>query len=226
MMMANRKFFILVLVMVAPLSGCRTTQPAPPTLVLPPPNLKPEGIYHKVNKKETIWRIAKAYNVTIDEIVRSNNIPNIAEIEVNQLVFIPGADAVKEIYIDDEETKDDFVWPLRGQVIHYFHQKRKDGIASPGIDIKAQRGEVVRAARSGKVVLADYIPGQAYTVVIDHQDGFYSVYAKNAEVLVKLGDYVFKHDPIARVGEHDRLAYLHFQIRKNDKGDNPLYYLP
>lgn len=226
MRISNRKIFFLVLFLMAPLSGCRTTRPAPPTLVLPPPSLKPEGIYHKVQKKETIWRIAKAYDVTIDDIVRSNNIPDIAEIEVNQLVFIPGADEVKAIHIDDAETKDDFVWPLQGKVIHYFRQKLKDGVVSPGIDIKAQRGELVRAARSGKVVLADYVPGQAYTVVIDHQDGYYSVYAKNAKIMVELGDYVFKHDPIARVGEHDRLAYLHFQIRKKDKGDNPLYYLP
>lgn len=217
---------LILLAAAAFLSGCVTTRPEPPALVLPPPTIKPDGIYHKVQKRETIWRIATAYDVTIDEIVRYNNIPNIAKIEVNQLVFIPGADEVKEIYIDDEKTKDEFIWPLQGKVIHYFQQKLKDGVVSPGIDIKTQRGELVRAARSGKVVLADYVPGQAYTVVIDHQDGFYTVYAKNAQLMVKLGDYVFKHDPIARVGEHDRLAYLHFQIRKKDKGDNPLYYLP
>ncbi len=226
MIIVNRKFFAVALTVLLPLAGCASARPVPPTLVLPPPSIKPEGIYHKVNKGETIWRIATAYDVTIDDIVRSNNIPNIAKIEVNQLVFIPGASQVKNIYIDDADNKDEFVWPLKGKVIHYFRQKLKDGAVSPGIDIEAQRGEVVRAARSGKVVLADYVPGQAYTVVLDHQDGFYSVYAKNAKVMVKLGDYVFKHDPIARVGEHDRLAYLHFQIRKKDKGDNPLYYLP
>lgn len=222
------KHMIMLCCCLVALSGCVSTQPlAPsPTLVLPPANIKPEGIYHKVQKRETIWRIAKAYDVTIADIVRYNNIPNIGKIEVNQLVFIPEATELKSIYIDDEETKDDFVWPLRGKVIRFFRQRLKDGAVSPGIDIRAQRGETVRAARSGKVVLADYVPGQAYTIVIDHQDGFYSVYSKNARMMVKLGDYVFKHDPIARVGEHDRLAYLHFQIRKKDKGDNPLYYLP
>ena len=217
---------LVVTVLIVPLYGCETARQFPPSVVLPPPKPKPAGIYHKVNKHETIWRIAKAYDVTIDDIVRSNNIPNIAKIEVNQLVFIPRAREIKEIHIDDDQTKDDFIWPLKGKVLHYFRQKRKDGIASPGIDIRGQRGEVVRAARSGKVILADYVPGQAYTVVLDHQDGFYSVYAKNAKITVGLGDYVFKHDPIARVGEHNRLAYLHFQIRKKDKGDNPLYYLP
>jgi len=49
------------------------------------------GVYHKVKKDETLWRIAKAYHVTVSEIERANNIPKAAQIENNQLVFIPGA---------------------------------------------------------------------------------------------------------------------------------------
>ena len=61
------------------------------------PGTTQRGIYHKVQKGETFWRIAKAYQVDIDDIVRSNNIPNVARIEENQLIFIPRAERVVPI---------------------------------------------------------------------------------------------------------------------------------
>lgn len=186
---------------------------------------KQNGVYHKVSKKETIWKIAKTYDVTISEIVESNNIPDMAKIEVDQLVFIPGAVKVRDVVPGNEGKKEDFAWPIKGKIIGYFNQ-RNNQILSRGIDIKASRGDIVKASRSGKVVFADYLPGQSFMVIIDHQDGYYTVYSKNAKLLVKYGDHVNKSDSIAHVGEQDQLAYLHFQIRKNNKADNPLYYLP
>lgn len=194
------------------------------SLTLPP---KPKGVYHKVTKKETLWRIAKTYNKSIKEIIESNNIPNVAQIEVNQLVFIPGATEVKKVQFNNATSADNgnFVWPLKGKILTHFHAKREGGV-SRGIDIKARQGDIVKASRSGEVVFADYLPGQGHMIILDHADGFYTVYSRNAELLVGLGDRVNKNQPIAHVGQLDRLAYLHFQIRKNDKEDNPLYYLP
>ncbi|MGE0269078.1 MAG: peptidoglycan DD-metalloendopeptidase family protein [Candidatus Omnitrophota bacterium] len=207
--------------------GCVSMETVPEYAVnvkeIEPP--KSNGIYHKVSKKETIWKIAKAYDVTISEIIESNNIPDMAKIEVDQLVFIPGAVKTREVLFSHEGKKEDFAWPIKGKIIGYFNQ-RNTQILSHGVDIKAARGDIVKASRSGKVVFADYLPGQSYMVIIDHQDGFYTVYSKNAKLLVKYGDHVNKSDSIAHVGEQDQLAYLHFEIRKNNKADNPLYYLP
>lgn len=218
---------LILLCLSVSLGGCMTVDTVPYHVVTDKEiNLpKPKGIYHKVNKKETIWRIARTYDVTITEIVESNNIPNIAKIEVDQLVFIPGADREREVLTSGEDKKYDFAWPIKGKILRYFHQRTND-ILSRGIDIKANRGDIVKASRSGKVVFSDYLPGQGYMVIIDHEDSFYTVYSKNAKLLVKYGDLVNKSDPIAQVGEQDQLAYLHFQIRKQNKEDNPLYYLP
>ena len=189
--------------------------------------VRPErkGIYHKVKKGETLWRIAKSYNVPIKDIIRTNNIPKAAKIERNQLVFIPEVDTVVEIFQDVDKAQNEFIWPVKGRVIRYFHQ-RQEGRVNKGIDIRAQEGDMVKAARTGRVVFADYLSGYGYTVILDHLDGLYSVYAKNSKLLVKLGELALRNRDIAQVGRSSDLAYLHFQIRKKSIEDNPLYYLP
>jgi septal ring factor EnvC (AmiA/AmiB activator) len=184
-----------------------------------------QGVYHKVRAGETLWRIAKTYNVSIKEITSANNILQAAKIEKNQLVFIPGATAVLEVPSDVDTAQNEFVWPLQGKIIGYFHQER-NGRLGKGIDIQAQEGEMVKAARTGRVVFADYLSGWGYTVILDHLDGLHSVYARNAKLLVKLDQTVLKNQNIARVGRMNERAYLHFQIRKKSVEDNPLYYLP
>ena len=208
-------FFIAVY-----LSGCATVPPPPSISVQTGP-----GVYHKVKHGETLWRIAKTYGVAIDEIIRTNNIPNVAKVEENQLVFIPGATSIKEIKFDEQENDKEFVWPVQGKVIRYFHD-RKGQMLNQGIDIQVSGAGTVKAARSGEVVFADALPGYGEMIILDHGDGFYSVYAQNSKLLVGFGENVRKNSPIAEVESTGDLAYLHFQIRKNSNEQNPLYYLP
>jgi septal ring factor EnvC (AmiA/AmiB activator) len=55
---------------------------------------RPMGVYHRVKKDETLWRIAKTYNTDIDAIVEANNLPNRETVEEGSLIFIPGAEAI------------------------------------------------------------------------------------------------------------------------------------
>ncbi len=183
------------------------------------------GIYHKVKAGDTLWRIAKAYDVTMDEIVRSNRIFNIARIEENQLVFIPGVHSTKEITPDKEGRDSSFVWPVRGKLVGYFHERKGDYF-NKGIDIQAQPGAAVQAAHRGHVVFADYLTGYGYTVILDHADELYSVYARNDRLLVRLNDLVRQGQDIARLSGAGDTPSLHFEIRKRALEDNPLYYLP
>ncbi len=206
-------------------AGCVTLETQEEIAVRDFPEISRKGVYHKVNTGETLWRIAKTYNVSIKNITRANSIPAAAKIEKNQLIFIPGANAVKEIILDVDKAQNEFIWPIKGRVIKYFHA-RQDGRINKGIDIRAQEGDMVKAARTGRVVFADHLSGYGYTVILDHLDGLYSVYAKNSKLLVKLDQLVLRSTNIAQVGRSDNLAYLHFQIRKKSIEDNPLYYLP
>lgn len=226
--MFNRsKLFFLGLfsVLVVFNAGCIALETQEEVSIRDFPKIKRKGVYHKVKAGETLWRIAKTYNIPIKDIIRTNNIPKTAKIEKNQLVFIPGVGAVKEIFLDVDKAQNEFIWPIKGKVIRYFHHRRGSRV-NKGIDIRAQEGDMVKAARTGRVVFADYLSGYGYTVILDHLDGLYSVYAKNSKLLVKLGELVLRNSDIAQVGRSSDLAYLHFQIRKKSIEDNPLYYLP
>lgn len=185
-----------------------------------------EGVYHKVQRGETIWRIAQIYQVDLEEIIRSNHIPNAAHIEENQLIFIPGVDDFRDRALSEEEFRDrEFSWPLSGSLIHYFGE-RKGVLPNRGIGIAASEGQTVNASRAGEVIFADYLSGYGYTVILDHQDGYSSVYARNTELLVQVGHFVHKGQAIARIGKFGDQVYLHFEIRKKAVTENPLYYLP
>jgi len=204
------------------LIGCAT---APYTLP-PKPQFTMPGIYHRVEKGQTLWRISKIYNVDLDEIARTNRIPDAANIEPGQLIFIPSAQ--RKQYLSGQSSAEDFSWPIKGKVIVNFGQTFNDMI-NKGINIQRVRSQDVIASRSGKVAFYDTnFEKFGKTIIIDHGDGFSTVYAKNSEVFVKTGDYVQKGTVIAKVGSSDRdkNTYLHFEIRKGYIPQNPYFYLP
>ena len=210
-------FFLSCLLWIA---GCATVPPAAGPVIS-----QGKGVPHKVHTGETLWRIARTYNVSIDDIIKANNLPNAAHIAKDQLLFIPGADHVQTIATEPSPKDMDFIWPIKGKIISYFGEHKGLRI-NKGVDIQAREGEALCASRSGKVVFADYLNGYAHTLILDHSDGFYSVYAQNSKLMVKLDDVIVQGTPIALVGKNSDPACLHFEIRKKSKADNPLYYLP
>jgi len=229
------KNYLILLSIIFVLSGCATV-PSPVNesgeyVTKPTVRQKIPGIYHKVEKGQTLWRVAKIYDISIDQIVKANRIPDATQISVGQLLFIPNADAPKSIEIASSSElfdKSDFIWPVRGKTISFYGSK-KDGILNKGIDISVREGSDVVASRSGKVVFCDSkLKGYGRTIIIDHLDGFSTLYAHNSVVLVKLGEQVKQGQVIAKVGTSGRAkkSCLHFEIRKGDKARNPFYYLP
>ncbi len=192
----------------------------------PTPVLKRQGIYHKVEPKETLWRISKAYNISVDELVKANNIPDAAHIQENQLIFIPNATAEKPVVSTDEAFQsDDFKWPIKGRVVSYFGDTR-NAWAGSGIEIRPDEAQKVFPSRGGEVIFADYLNGYGHTAILSHQDGYQTVYARNASLLVSVGEYVTSQVPIAVVGGDGSFIFLHFEIRKDSTPKNPLHFLP
>lgn len=187
---------------------------------------KPEGIpgiYHRIEKGETLWRISKIYNVNLDEIIKINRITDVANIEVNQLIFIPQRQ--KPLHLNANYRDEDFIWPLKGKVVAVFGQVF-DNSVNKGINIQPHRTQDVIASRSGRVVFYKPDFGNfGKTIIIDHGDGFLTVYARNQEVFIKTGDSVQKGNLIARVRSADKDTYLHFEIRKGHIPQNPYFYL-
>ncbi|MFA5356162.1 MAG: LysM peptidoglycan-binding domain-containing M23 family metallopeptidase [Candidatus Omnitrophota bacterium] len=203
------------------LSGCATS----PGAVSSRPQFNIPGIYHTVEKGQTLWRISKTYNVDLDEVVRINRIPDAANIEQGQLIFIPYAKKKTETF--KYSAGEEFEWPLRGRVIAGFGQTHDDMI-NKGINIERTRSEDVLASRGGKVVFYDpAFERFGKTLIIDHGDGFSTVYAGVFDLFVKTGDYVKKGALIAKLGpSHRKEPYLHFEVRKSHIPQNPNFYLP
>jgi murein DD-endopeptidase MepM/ murein hydrolase activator NlpD len=183
------------------------------------------GVYHRVERGETLWRISKIYNVDLDELAGMNRISDATRIEVGQQIFIPNRQISQKLPVS--QFSDDFIWPVKGTVISSFGQTFNH-MMNKGINIKPLGASFVVAARSGRVVFYSQRFGSyGKTLIIEHGDGFSSVYARNAQVFVKPGDTVQKGLLIAKVGSagRDRNEYLHFQIRKGHVPQNPYFYL-
>lgn len=116
-----------------------------------------------------------------------------------------------------------FAWPLRGQVVTPFSEGTRK--ASHGIEIAASAGDPVRASRAGRVLLAQQFPGYGRLILIDHCDGFASVYAYLEEILVKEGRQVQQGELIGRVGHKGSSTLLFFQIRRQGQKVDPMDYL-
>ncbi len=202
-------------------AGCA---PGPYLKLTPPPGIP--GIYHKVETGQTLWRISKIYNVDLDAIASINHLPDTARIETGQLIFIP--DRQRKIVSEIKYTSEDFIWPAKGRVIAVFGQTF-DNMINKGINIEPFSDADVVAAKSGKVVFcAENLKGYGKTFIIDHGDGFSSVYARNSQVFIKPGDSVQKGQVLAKAGSlgKQRSTYLHFEIRKGHIPQNPYHYLP
>lgn len=204
------------------ISGC-TTMPVTPLS-------KPQGIpgvYHRVEKGQTLWKISKLYNVELEELLKNNNILDITQLEAGQMLFIRQQPNKKK-QTGTEPALDEFSWPIKGKIISGFGATVHN-IINRGINIQSYANTNVTASRSGKVIF--YSPNFdsfGKTLIIDHGDGFSSIYARNKEVLVKPGDAVTKGMAIAKVGKagRDKNTYLHFEIRKGYQAQNPVFYLP
>lgn len=205
---------------------------------LPAPDKKPPvGVYHTVQKKETLWRICKTYNVNLQDVAELNNIRDPSQIKIGGKIFIPGVKKTAPVastpYIEKEKSPPPkiiqhpglFIWPVEGKVIKeygiYDNQKHD------GINIQAPAGTRVLAAADGKVAFSTFLEGYGNTIIINHSENYATIYANNRNNLVKQGQSVKKGDKIAEVGTSgsSSRSYLHFQIRNNNQPRNPLFYL-
>ena len=126
------------------------------------------------------------------------------------------------------KRKTKIAWPVKGTVISKFGPVAK-GRNNDGINIKAARGTVVKAADAGTVAYAgNELRGFGNLILIKHNDGWVTAYAHNDTLKVRKGQKVAKGTPIATVGTTGGMTtpQLHFETRSGKKAVNPLAYLP
>lgn len=120
-----------------------------------------------------------------------------------------------------------FSWPVRGKILSGYGSK-SNGLFNDGINIKAARGTNVVAAENGFVAYAgNEVKGMGNLIIVQHADGWMTVYAHMDSMSVRRGHSVSVGQKIGTVGTSGKVdqPQLHFEIRKGTRAYNPVNYL-
>ena len=197
------------------------------------------GISHKVQHGETIYSIAKKYQVDAQVVVNwpYNSFANdeTFALAVGQELIVPEGIMPKAIpttprrYYAEVPSAGtitgtvQFVWPVGGRITQYFVWYH------PGIDIANNSAPGIVAADSGTVVTAGWPAPWAYgnRILIDHGNGLSTLYAHLSAIYVSPGQSVSRGTTIGKMGSTGRSTgiHLHFEIRNGGVAVNPLSYL-
>jgi len=115
-------------------------------------------------------------------------------------------------------------WPVAGTLTHDFGQPRASGqLKWNGVVLAAPRGREVRSVYHGRVEFADWLAGLGLLVIVNHGEGYMTLYGYNETILKNTGDWVAPGDVIATIGDSGGQAQpgLYFEIRKGAEPINP-----
>jgi LysM repeat protein len=172
---------------------------------------------HIVRKEENLYQISRMYNVSIEKIVKSNGIEDPSQISTGQILIIPLQEGPS------------LIWPVIGTLSSNYGKRGKTGFHT-GLDISAPEGTPIKAVADGLVIISgkrvNGFKRYGRVVILEHGEGYNTLYAHNKENLVKPGTCIKAGQVIAEVGESGNAtgSHLHFEIRKNGSPVNPLYY--
>jgi septal ring factor EnvC (AmiA/AmiB activator) len=115
-------------------------------------------------------------------------------------------------------------WPVAGSKLNSFGQTRSNSdLKWHGIRLRSEPGSDVHSISYGRVAFADWLPGFGLIMIIDHNEGFMSLYGQNQALYKETGDWVNSGDPIASTGNTvgEEVSSLYFEIRHNGKPVDP-----
>jgi septal ring factor EnvC (AmiA/AmiB activator) len=127
-----------------------------------------------------------------------------------------------------EQLKGRLHAPVRGQVTERFGTPRADsGLSWRGLFIEAPAGREVKAVAAGRVVFADWLRGFGNLLILDHGDGFMSLYGNNEALMSQVGEAVRGGETVATVGSTggNTTSGLYFELRYQGKPFDPLGWL-
>ncbi len=115
-------------------------------------------------------------------------------------------------------------WPTEGRLLHTFGSTRRgNSLKWQGVKIGATAGAEVRAVYTGRVIFADWFRNLGQLIILDHGDGYMTLYGYNQNLLKKAGDWVLGGETIAHVGDTGGQGTpgVYFEIRHRGKAQNP-----
>ncbi|HOX96661.1 MAG TPA: M23 family metallopeptidase [Candidatus Woesebacteria bacterium] len=199
------------------------------------------GVIHVVKSGETIYSIAKKYNVSAQAIVDYpfNEFTNdeTFALAIGQQLIVPDGEMPDEVissprtYLANQLTPNagavsatgNWIWPTQGTITQYYKAWHK------GLDIANHSAPSILAADSGTVVVAGWTDNTGYgnRVMIDHGNGYKTLYAHMSKIAVVVGQTVRRGDVIGQMGSTGRSTgtHLHFEVRTTAGNRDPLSLL-
>ena len=185
-------------------TGSALSSLAPQATPLP----QARGSSYRVQPGDTLWRIAHDFGWDARTLARLNHLSTTTPLKKGQMLFIPALPV----------QSSSFLWPARGRVT-----PTTTAAGRQGLEIVATEGSFVRAARTGRVAVATrQLSGFGKTIILDHGDGYLTIYAGLEQLLVTPGVIVQQGAPIGRLAR----APLYFQIRYGTQPRDPMRLLP
>lgn len=200
-----------------------------------------DGVMHKVKKGETVYSIAEKYDIDPQPIVDYpfNEFTNDESfsLAIGQRLMVPGGIMPQAVPVAPRATyarnttpdagavsaTGRFVWPASGRITQGYYWYHK------AIDIANKSGGAILAADSGRVAIAGWPDNSGYgnRVVIDHGNGYQTLYAHMSSISVVPGQSVNAGDVLGQMGSTGRSTgrHLHFEIRAGGGLQNPLNFL-
>ena len=118
-------------------------------------------------------------------------------------------------------------WPIKSRPANRFGAKTSTGRDWDGWEMPTNSGTTVNVIASGRVIYSDWLRGFGLLIIIDHGDGYLSLYGRNQSLLKEEGQWVSANEAISIVGDSGGFnnTALYFEIRKNSKPQNPASWL-
>ncbi len=194
------------------------------------------GVYHQVGGGDTIEKIAATYKANPEAVINFplNQLdPDNPVIELGQWIIVPGGSKPfvprtvtaysAAVPADATLGTGAFGWPASGTIFQGYWS------GHPGIDIAGWTGAPVTAADSGYVIFSGWDnTGYGYNLVIDHGNGYQTLYAHLDAYYVEAGTNVVKGQTIGAMGTTGNATgpHLHFEVRQGTVQRNPIGFLP
>ena len=122
-------------------------------------------------------------------------------------------------------------WPAEGSVLTYFgrqkHPTFNTYVQRKGIEIRTLEGSAIHAVMAGTVVYADWLKGYGLVIILDHANGFFSLYAHASKILTSVGAVVASGQAIGETGDTGMTGEntLYFELREGTEPVDPLQWL-
>jgi len=193
-----------------------------------------DGIVHTIQSGQTLTDISLTYAVPVETLTEANGLNAASTIFAGDRILIP--DASTSFWDDvvrlSNGVPSRFIWPLEGEVVSTFGWREHPVLGNrhhhDGIDLDVPEGTIVHASAGGEVYFYGEQPGYGNVLVLEHSEGFFTMYGHLASAIVAAGRYVEIGQEIALSGNTGISSgpHLHFEVRNGEFPIDPIRYLP